>query len=397
METSTAAALKRSQAEAYKRRADALLKQGALEEAAKTYRIAVNLAPDFLAAENNLALAYLGLERYDHAHAIFQSMLARQFGLPEEQREAFKPSLAAVEGPPAFASPVKIAHWIEQLAYLIDRGRVSPTFRDLVQRYQALLPQVEREVGDRPSVHLRREQLAALGGYFDRVVHYVEPSLSSPTLNPATDFTAVEEAYLRTGVVPIDNLLSEEALTSLRRFLLESTVFFHYGEGFAGAYLSDGFSCRLVLQIAAELKQHLPRVLEGCSLTNVWAYRYGPSGAGVRPHNDDGTVTINFWLTPDTANLSAEGHGGLILYDRERPAEWEFEALNLSKDDPAVEAQLEAYVAGATETTIPYACNRAVMFCSRLFHKSEPFQFREGFENRRVNVTLLFLRRGEEP
>ena len=48
--------------------------------------------------------------------------------------------------------------------------------------------------------------------------------------------------------------------------------------------------------------------------------------------------------------------------------------------------------------TIPYRQNRIVVFDSALYHKTDSFRFREGYENRRINLTLLFgkMRRGED-
>ena len=42
---------------------------------------------------------------------------------------------------------------------------------------------------------------------------------------------------------------------------------------------------------------------------------------------------------------------------------------------------------------IPYNENRAVIFNSNLFHETDNYEFKEGYENRRINVTLLFGRR----
>ena len=39
---------------------------------------------------------------------------------------------------------------------------------------------------------------------------------------------------------------------------------------------------------------------------------------------------------------------------------------------------------------IPYNENRAVIFNSNLFHETDNYGFKEGYENRRINVTLLF-------
>ena len=41
---------------------------------------------------------------------------------------------------------------------------------------------------------------------------------------------------------------------------------------------------------------------------------------------------------------------------------------------------------------VPYAENRAVIFESRLFHRSDAPHFAEGYANHRINLTLLFGR-----
>ena len=41
-----------------------------------------------------------------------------------------------------------------------------------------------------------------------------------------------------------------------------------------------------------------------------------------------------------------------------------------------------------------YQQNRAVLFKSNLFHKSEKIDFKDGFENRRINITMLFGKYG---
>jgi hypothetical protein len=40
--------------------------------------------------------------------------------------------------------------------------------------------------------------------------------------------------------------------------------------------------------------------------------------------------------------------------------------------------------------TIPYKQNRAVLFDSALFHHTDKFKFKKGYENRRINLTLLY-------
>ena len=40
--------------------------------------------------------------------------------------------------------------------------------------------------------------------------------------------------------------------------------------------------------------------------------------------------------------------------------------------------------------TVPYRGNRAVIFDSNMLHKTDRISFRDGYENRRINVTLLY-------
>ena len=98
---------------------------------------------------------------------------------------------------------------------------------------------------------------------------------------------------------------------------------------------------------------------------------------------------MNFWLTPDEANLDPET-GGLGVWDKEAPLEWDFTTYN--KNEPAIRAFLKE--SGARMVNVPHRQNRAVMFNSDLFHETGTLHFKEGYENRRINVTMLFGRRG---
>ena len=49
---------------------------------------------------------------------------------------------------------------------------------------------------------------------------------------------------------------------------------------------------------------------------------------------------------------------------------------------------------GAEEVIVPYRCNRAVIFDSNLVHRTDDFYFAPGYENRRINITMLFGERG---
>jgi hypothetical protein len=121
-----------------------------------------------------------------------------------------------------------------------------------------------------------------------------------------------------------------------------------------------------------------------------WAFKYDSDLRGIRVHADFAAVNINFWVTPDEANLDPD-HGGLIVYDVAAPLDWTFERYNTADDD--IRALIAAE--GSKAVTIPYRANRAAIFDSDLFHETDASTFRPGYENRRINVTLLFGRREE--
>ena len=218
---------------------------------------------------------------------------------------------------------------------------------------------------------------------------YNAPQLSGPAVNPQLDCARIEAEYFRSGpgIVHLDDFLTTEALRELRRFCLESTIWFdfqHVG-GYLGAYVEDGFICPLLTQIARELPRALPAIFGDHAITHLWGYKYDSSLKGIGVHADFAAVNVNFWITPDAANLAQE-RGGLVVWDREAPLDWDFGAYN--QDVPRIRRFLES--AGARPVTVPYRQNRAVIFNSDLFHQTDELRFRPGYENRRVNVTMLY-------
>jgi hypothetical protein len=71
------------------------------------------------------------------------------------------------------------------------------------------------------------------------------------------------------------------------------------------------------------------------------------------------------------------------------PLGWDFAKYN--DDVPAARDFLTR--AGARAVTIPYRANRAVIFDSDLFHETDRIAFKEGYLNRRINITMLYGRR----
>lgn len=155
-----------------------------------------------------------------------------------------------------------------------------------------------------------------------------------------------------------------------------------------GAFLNDGLACPLVLQIAEDFRVTFPEIFRDHKLLQCWAYKYDSSLEGIEVHADAAAVNVNFWVTPDDANQDPES-GGLIVYKEEAPLDWHFKTYNTDQ------ARIRQFLAAADsgKMVVPHRQNRVVLFNSDLFHETDRFSFEPGYENRRINVTMLFGRR----
>lgn len=131
---------------------------------------------------------------------------------------------------------------------------------------------------------------------------------------------------------------------------------------------------------------------EGHHLKETWAYKYESSSdederrTGIHVHADDAMVNVNLWITPDEANLDPDS-GGLVIYTVKPPREWSFNNFNANWE--YIDENL-LRPSGYANVTVPYKQNRAVIFDSFLFHKSDLHRFKRGYENRRINLTFLY-------
>lgn len=391
-----AAALNPELPEAHLGKGVAFERQARVAEAEAAYRRALSLRRQFPDAQNNLASTLLKQGRLQEAQAAVWELVEMVRGkVVRDAQEVLRPALRPRPGQarPARVPGFQLRDRMEQVRRLLDLDLIDPAFDRVLERCREVAGEAEDLDGPAASAQLTPDQVASLQGFLDRIIYCADaPRLAGPAVNDGLDFAAIEAAYLsaEAPAVSIDDILSPDALAALRAFCLNSTIFFESNKaGYVSSYLSNGFNCSLMYQIAEELKRHLPNVLGPNFLSNMWAYRHVMSGHGVAPHSDYAAVTFNFWITPDAANLDPES-GGLVVYDKEQPLDWDWATTNRKKNQPEVLKRIGAYLASAKETVIPYRANRAVMFRSNLFHGSDVFKFKEGLENRRTNVSLLF-------
>jgi hypothetical protein len=210
--------------------------------------------------------------------------------------------------------------------------------------------------------------------------------LAGPAVSPEIAVAAAEWRTKKPQIAVIDNFLTPEALEGLKRYCLEEPVWrTAHRDSYLGAFLGRGFACPLLGQIAQELRARLPDVFQDYTLQELWGFKYDSKLAGINVHADEAAVNVNFWLTPDEANLDPES-GGLVIWDVAAPLDWPFDKFN--NDNDAIRDFLAR--SGARPIRVPYRANRAVIFDSDLFHQTDTIRFKDGYLNRRINVTLLY-------
>jgi hypothetical protein len=217
-----------------------------------------------------------------------------------------------------------------------------------------------------------------------------DESVPQTVLHPITDFRAIERNFHphRRGFEVIDGLLSDEALSALRRFCLGATVWGQpYRFGYCGAFPEHGFAGGLLFAIAEAIKTAVPVLLGGYRLVQWWAFVYDSAlpSADIHAHASD--ISVSLWITPDEANVNRE-RGGIAMWDKTPPAGWTFNDYNGGGDSVADRLN----EAGASPTVIAHRANRAVLFQGKPFHRSDGARFVPDFESRRRNITFLFRR-----
>jgi tetratricopeptide (TPR) repeat protein len=328
------------------RRGDALAEAGRLEEAVAAYRQALALEPEFAEAHYHLGsvLSETGRIAEGFSHFMRRAEIVRG----RDDRAV---------GPAAPAHKAK--HDAEQRTYLVEQG---------------LIPRDAPE----PVFHLGDGR--RLGG------GAVNPENATRAL-----FARWRDASPQ--MVVIDDFLTPAALQRLRAYCAESTVWRRvYDAGYIGATPADGFACPLLAQIAEEIASVYAPILAPHVFRYLGAFKYDSAlSTGTNTHADVSAVNVNFYIAPDEANLDPAS-GGMVVWDLAAGSEAEMRRYN--SDEAALRAHLQR--SGATATHVPHRANRALIFKSSLFHRTDDCRFREGYLNKRINVSLLYGQWGAE-
>jgi tetratricopeptide (TPR) repeat protein len=282
----------------------------------------------------------------------------------------------------------RLRHDLEQLDLLARRGRLDAAGHSalaVLKRHGDQTRDVNATFAPAGAEGAALEQ-ALTGAWYCPDLPFAGHALGD------NDYGNIEQQYLsgRPAIVVIDNFLSPEALALLRRFSEEATVWkvnYNQQRGYTGALFAQGFCPPVLLAIADQLKRAMPKVIGDYPLLQAWGFKYDQRMQGINMHADFAKVNVNFWITPDSA-CADNTTGGMVVYDAPVPSSWTFEEYNT--DQAKMQAFLKAH--GAKPMRVPYRENRCVLFDSSLIHITDELHFKPGYENRRVNVTLLYGR-----
>jgi tetratricopeptide (TPR) repeat protein len=282
-------------------------------------------------------------------------------------------------------SEPRLRHDFEQLCLLEARGLATTKSHqalNVLKQYEQLIKDKSQKITGK-SAQDNEALINAIGGYH----HLPTPQFSAPALGK-NDYAQIEHTFMHSSskLVVIDNFLSDEALRALRAYCEEATIWKRtYPNGYLGSFMASGFGSPIILEIARQLKAAMPNVVGNEPLRQAWGFKYDQRMTGINLHADFARVNINFWLTPDDACLD-DTTGGLVVYDMPPPDDWSFEEANYNSQ------KIKDYLDSkhAKMIRVPYKMNRCILFDSTYFHATDDIHFKAGYENRRVNCTLLF-------
>ena len=209
-------------------------------------------------------------------------------------------------------------------------------------------------------------------------------------VNKKNDIDFLESEYLGNNpeLVIIDNFLNKEVLAELQKFCLNANIFkYPYKNGYLGAFLSEGLSNEFILKLSEDIRLTFKNIFKDLKLIQAWIYKYDNAKKGISVHADEAKVNLNFWITPDKANLDLTS-GGLKVWNKFPPEDWGFDDYNNDLRAPEINEFLSKNK--ATKQVVPHKGNRAVLFNSKLLHATDDLNFKDSHKDRRINITLLY-------
>lgn len=358
------------------KQAEALLQAGDFASAQAAYAELLGRGVDGYALRVNLAQSLKRLGRWGEAVAEFEA--AFRF-----RRGAWVDMSAPVRLGPL--RTYQVEHLLEQLDYLRGIGAadwLGDDDRAGLARLAKFMKDCYGRAGQGSPPDLAPSVANLVMGCPSR------PEIEAPAtiINPEAKVQSIEAGADGDMIHIVDDVFAPATLEALRTYLVRSTFWFDARpeRGYIGAHLHEGLACPLVRDVASAVvglaRPHIGPAL----ISQVWAFKYALSAAGIDLHADQADMNINVWLTDERHNADPDS-GGMTIFGARVPESWNFGMYNASPD--IGRAHLKSI--GAREHRVAYRGNRAIIFPSRLFHQTDPVRFRGDYDNRRINLTIM--------
>lgn len=365
----------------YLAKALTLHKMQSFDRALENYRLALQLDPNSQIAQINTASISISKVKNenDFLLALKEADKSQKITLLHKNANATR----IIEQIPFF----RLKHDAQQANFLKMQGNSSVALLKFLDVAPGILAEHKSYYGQQ-LITLVGDAVKVIRDYWNEPFIYQMPVITN-TLNLELDWREIEEKYLSSEpeLIFIDDFLNNQTLKAFQDFSLYSKVWDkEYKGSYLGAFANQGFISPLHLKLALDLKRTMPRIFKDYPIGQLWGFKYDAQlGYGINVHADFAKVNLNFWITPSESNLDANS-GGLRVYTVPAPSTWTFHDYNKNSE------QIYEFLSknSSSSVTVPYRGNRAVLFNSALFHETDVIKFKEGYENRRVNMTYLF-------
>ena len=219
----------------------------------------------------------------------------------------------------------------------------------------------------------------------DRYQHII----TDPVLSEQIPWSEINEVYRQNHLVVVDDFLAPEVAARLRDFVLYRNLKEDFYDDYAAINFypdnRNGAWFPLLTNIVDGIIQCF-QPGHPLFFQRAWTFIYHNHSNGVTAHADPAAINFNLWVTPDQCLVPGSGSNGFDIWKVMPPDHWTWQQYN--RDVGLIETFLDQYQ--QQKISIEYRFNRMVIFDSKFFHKGQPVQARDGYENRRINYTFLF-------
>lgn len=284
----------------------------------------------------------------------------------------------------------KLKHDIEQINYLIKKRIISKKFREVISKYKYIYDSLPKNCDPTDIFTLSKDFTIKLGPTFNNLIFYQPPDIMEKKVINNNKKIVIKNSGKIFKYIVIDDFLDKEVLDSLYSYCLTNSIWneYDYRNGYIGSFIDNGFNAPLLFQISEEIRHNFPKIFKKHLLAKAWAFKCNNQMKGIKIHADFAAINVNFWITPNKANLNKKT-GGLLIWDKEAPKSWDFDKYNNNH----IEIRKFLKKRKSRMKRINYKSNRVIIFNSNLFHASDSFNFKKNYESRRINITLLYGKR----